>query len=889
VKRLRFKCLKSHFFIAIIFFILLLGSSNALASGTYIYGVPTQSDFGDDALGDLRTLLFDIEKANMTVDMVGQTADSLSRLPDTYEKMKGKGKKLLNKAGVMSDDYVIENANPDDVARLEKQLDAAGITDPDKRKEHMARQILQYESQYGDIGLTGAEERQVMEQLAKSYSTREMAFDYGYADEKLRQMQEGELEEKIYAASDISQKIGEDFENQLMTDMSGYGKDTAGLVNDVKNFEDANIYEKIEIADRTLDRLNNFGEGNDSNLIKDQILSKIDNEKVNDMVNGLNKYGQFNPMTGQIDFSDNVQFGNNNGVGSYIPGYGENPQNYTQSEYMKQLEDAGYSPEDMVYIAEQLVPPEYHGAITLAKTALGMRLVIPGKVEIKADANPQYPLIGVQGEYTIGTRTSSKIIEPCSGFCTPDIRDAGIQQVTAEIKHNKYPTKKSALRGLPTKNNSIDGLQYRSNPFKQSGTYTLVVQSVDEAFVSTEMTYKIEVRAKDTSLTGDDNPIRDNDEEKNMETGKEYNPGGESNDLNENDKDRGFSFPGFNRNDDARYVRDNRNHDKYSNGASNNFWTTDNPMFNFGSSSNNNNDGENNSNDNQNNSQLNNTGNTSQNNQQDGSKKDIVDKAYSKLFGTTEKSENTKQTNNQKRNMYDRFFGEKETVSNKNTVNYNGSNNNEKILKLTPQKTQENIYERDKKLTDFIKYNEQEIYNRGFNKLNEQDKMVYPAIAQKHGLVEDTREFYTNNEVIELPNVVEQKIYEEIGDTFVKNQLSIKVNGDYQSIISSTYIALNEETEKALGNIQMVFKPNESAYGYNPNKLEIGLAFKGKNDNRQIQYLKIEKKSNGYQVYSMNPNRSNKINKYWEKIDGFMLNEAEYKEIQKGLAESKFE
>ena len=890
MKKLRFKHLRSQIFIAIIFFILLFGSSNVLASTTYIYGVPTQSDFGDDTLGGLREALFDIEKANMTLEMVGQTADSLSRLPDTYEKMKGKGKTLLNKTGVMSDDYVIENANPEDVERIEKILDANGIKDPEKRKEHIAREILQYESTFGGVGIVEAEEIQVLKQNAQAYSAREMAYNYAYADEKLRQMQEGELEERIYAASDVSQKVGEDFENQLMTDLSGYGKDTAGLVNDVNKFEDANAYEKIEIADRTLDRLNNFGEGNDSNLMKDQILSKIDNETVNDMVNGLEKYGQYNPMTEKIDFSDNFNPGNG-GPGSYMPGYGENPSDYGKNEYMQKVEEAGYTPEDMVYIAEKLVPPEYHGAITLAKTALGMRLVIPGSVQLKADANPEYPLVGVQGEYTIGTRTSSKIIEPCDGFlCTPTIRDAGIEKVTAEIKHNKYPTRKSALRGVPTKNSSIEGLKYTSNPFKQSGTYTLVVQSVDEAFVSTEMTYKIEVRAKDTSLTGDNNPIRDNSEEKNIETGKEYNPDGGSNNL-DGDEDSGFAFPGFEKNREARHVRDNRHNDKYSNGSSNNFWTTDNPMFNFSSdSSGNNNDTENNNKNNGQNSynQNNSTNQNSNTKNEQSAKNSTIDKAYNSLFGKSSNSE-SKNSSSENKNMYDRFFGNQKEVSDKTIVNYNGTNNEDKILKLAPEKTQENKYERDKKLNDFIKYNEQEIYNRGFNKLNDQDKVIYPIIAKKHGLVEDTREFYTENEVIELPNMIEEQIFNKIGDKFVKNQLSIKVNGDYQSIISNTYTALNEETEKALGNIQMVFKPNESAYGYNPNTLEIGLAFKGKNDNRQIQYLKIEKKSNGYQVYSMNPSRSNKINKYWDKIDGFVLNEAEYKEIQKGLAEKKFE
>ena len=165
--------------------------------------------------------------------------------------------------------------------------------------------------------------------------------------------------------------------------------------------------------------------------------------------------------------------------------------------------------------------------------------------------------------------------------------------------------------------------------------------------------------------------------------------------------------------------------------------------------------------------------------------------------------------------------------------------------------------------------------------------MVYPVIAEQYGLVTDSREFYTNNEVVDMPKGIKEKIYEEIGDEFVKSQLSVEVNGDYQSIISSTYSALNEETEKALGQIQMIFKPKQSAFGYNPNKLEIGLAFKHEN-NRQIQYLKVEKSANGYQVYSMDPTRSNKINKYWNKIDGFVLNEAEYSEIQKGLANQKF-
>jgi len=887
--------LRTSFIIAIIFFILFTSSFNVFASSANFYGQQVHTSNFDKIIYEGRKLLLDLEKANMVIDMGGTIADSAARIPDKLDKTGAKLKQLGHKFGLIDSDSVIKNANPDDVARIEKILDEKGVTDPQTRKDYIARMALQYESRFGDMGLTGAEEREVLDQALKGYSAREISQELAFLDSKLAMAQQGELEDKIGAVSDLSKYAGEKFENQLMTDMSGYGSDTANLVNNVKNFEDASALEKVGIVDNTLDTLNNFGEGKvDRFELENQIANRLQNGTGAQQVqNRLGQYGQDQAGSGII-FGDGSGSGINPGAGGGV----ENPGNYTQDEYMKKVEDAGYTKEDMMYIAEKLVPPQYQGAITLAKTVLGMRLIIPGNIQIGAKGNPQYPLAGTQAEYSISAQTTSKIIEPGEGwFGTPTIRDANIQKVTAEVKHDKYPTSKRAIKGAPADSNKVEGLMFRAEPYVQSGKYKLEVKVVDEAFVSNEIKGTVEVRAKDTGLTGEDNPVKEDDgEEENKEVKETYNPEGEGTEIS-GKEDQSFGFPGFEQVEEAQNVgaKEEENYGNVAppqNSGNTSSWTND-PGFQlgWGGNSSTNNSGNNSNQQTQNNEEK----PQSIKEQLDNSKKEENDKnvlssAYEKLFGGSSNS-NTEGNKDGSNNLYDTFFGEKggsqSQNTNQNTPQYNAaSSSDDKVLKLSPV-NRESDYERDKKLADFLKYNKEEIYNRGFNKLSDQDKMVYPTIAKEHNLISDTREFYTNNEVVELPNIIKDKVYEELGDEFIKNQLSMKINGDYKSVISNTYTTLNEGTEEALGKIEMVFKPTKSAFNYDPNEMEIGLAFKGKNDSRNIHYLKVEKKANGYQVYSMNPARSNKINKYWEKIDGFVLNNAEYRELQKGLANQK--
>jgi hypothetical protein len=872
----------------IIFFILFTVSSNTFAASGL-----------DQFLEGTSKVLFNLHKTHTAIEMAGDVADGVSKLPDAASRTLGKVKTVGYKFNIIDEDSIIASANQDDVAMLEKIADANNITDPDKRETYIAETLLQYQTNFGAMGYTGAQEKAVFEMGAQEYGDKKTRLDYALLSSNIDAMIDSELNEQLYGVSNIAQEVGNKTEFQPLVDISGYTNDVAGFLTDADRFKDSSTLEKVEIADRTLDRIINFGDGKDYAGLKEKVISKIADEETFNKINNLqNSYGRYNPDTGYLDYLNPGgsgvpgNFPGTGGTGGYpnnYPGF-QPPEGMSQEEYMKEIEKV-YSKEDIVHIAEQIIPPDYQGVVPFVKTAVGMRWIIPGRVEVKADASPLYPLAGVQGEYTIGARTSSLIIEPGHGlFSPPKIRKAGIQKVTAEIKHNKYPTPKSSMRGLPTKNNVIEGLKYTSKPFMQNGKYKLVVEAVDEAFQSTRLDFTIEVRAKDTTLTNNKNPVRNNEEERVIKVGEAYNPDTGSSKVDGKEK-RSGSFAGFEKVNETGDIGDNRrpsNKQSWTNSANSpSHYSSPNNYFGTINTGNNSEEYE------DKNDNVTKKANSvkEQLNQIDEQKsgKSALDKAYERIFSTVSKNNSENKENDKNNsNLYDRFFGNNKEENNSKQTKYNNAiNKDDKVLKLSPIKREESEYERDKKLVDFLKYNEEEIYNRGFNALNDTDKMVYPVIAEQYGLVTDSREFYTNNEVVDMPKGIKEKIYEEIGDEFVKSQLSVEVNGDYQSIISSTYSALNEETEKALGQIQMIFKPKQSAFGYNPNKLEIGLAFKHEN-NRQIQYLKVEKSANGYQVYSMDPTRSNKINKYWNKIDGFVLNEAEYSEIQKGLANQKF-